>query len=60
MQKSHMKLAKSIRKFIRKEKMRFRREILDTKEREKLSSGLYKRFSKKPYEDKPNLQPSKK
>ena len=40
------KLPKSIRKYIRKEKARIRREILDLKEQEKLISELYKKFFK--------------
>ena len=35
------KLPKSIRKFIRKEKARIRREVLNLKEQEKLISELY-------------------
>lgn len=40
------KLPNSIRKFIRKEKTRIRREISDAKERENFISELYKRFSR--------------
>ncbi len=41
------KLPKSIRKFIRLEKARIRREILDFKEQEKLINDLYQKFFKK-------------
>ena len=40
------KLAKSTRKFIRKEKTRIRREVLSIKKQEELIGGLYKRFFK--------------
>lgn len=40
-------MPKSLRKFIRREKARIRREILDVKEQEKLISELYQRFTKK-------------
>jgi len=40
------KLPKSLRKFIRKEKARIRREDLDTKEQEKLISELYQKLFK--------------
>jgi hypothetical protein len=39
------KLPKSIRKFIRKEKARIRREVLDLKEQEKLISELYQKIA---------------
>jgi hypothetical protein len=39
-------LPKSLRKYIRKEKARIRREILDKKEQEKLISELYQKFFK--------------
>ena len=38
------KLPKSLRKFIRKEKARIRREVLDVKEQEKLINELYQNF----------------
>lgn len=38
------KLSKSIRKFIREEKARIRRKVLDLKEQEKLISELYQKF----------------
>ena len=40
------RMPKSLRKFIRKEKSRIRREILDIKEQEKLISGLYEKTLK--------------
>ncbi len=40
-------MPKSLRKFIRREKARIRREILDVKEQEKLISELNQRFIKK-------------
>jgi len=39
-------MPKSIRKFIRREKARIRREVLDIKEQEKLISQLYQRIFK--------------
>ena len=41
------KLAKSIRKHIRKEKARIRREVLSLKEQEKQIEELYKKIKKK-------------
>jgi len=38
------KLSKSIRKFIRKEKARIRRKVLDFKEQEKLVNELNQKF----------------
>ena len=38
----------SIRKYIRKEKARIRREILDIKEQEELINKLYNKVSKNP------------
>jgi hypothetical protein len=38
------KLPKSIRKYIRKEKARIRREVLDLAEQKRLIDELYKRF----------------
>jgi hypothetical protein len=51
-----VKLPKSIRKFIRKEKARIRKEILDLKEQERLIQDLYQKFSK--HENKRNIQKS--
>jgi hypothetical protein len=39
------KLPKSLRKYIRKEKARIRRQIFDFKEQEKLIDDLYKKLS---------------
>jgi len=39
------KLPKSIRKYIRKEKSRIRREIFDLEEQNKQINELYKKFS---------------
>jgi hypothetical protein len=44
-----VKLPKSIRKFIRKEKARIRREVLDLKEQERLIRELYQKFLKGNY-----------
>lgn len=41
------KLPKSVRKFIRKEKARIRREILDIKEQNNLIAELYEKIDKK-------------
>ena len=38
------RLQKSLRKFIRKEKARIRREVLSLSEQEKLIAELYKKF----------------
>ena len=40
------RMPKSSRKFIRKEKARIRREILDIKKQEELIAKIYKKFSK--------------
>jgi hypothetical protein len=40
------KLPRSIRKFIRKEKARIRREVLDLKEQEKQIKQLYEKFKR--------------
>ncbi len=50
---------KSIRKYIRKEKARIRREVLDIKEQEKLIQELYQKLFKKD-ESTRNLQLSNK
>jgi len=42
------KLPKSLRKYIRKEKARIRREVLDIKEQKRLIQELYKKFLKTP------------
>jgi hypothetical protein len=38
------KLPKSLRKYIRMEKARIRREVLDLKEQEKLINEIYQKF----------------
>jgi hypothetical protein len=43
---SRKKLPKSLRKFIRQEKARIRREVLDIKEQEKQIQKLYEKFLK--------------
>jgi hypothetical protein len=40
------KLPRSIRKFIRREKARIRREVLDLKEQEKQIKQLYEKFKR--------------
>jgi hypothetical protein len=57
------RLPKSLRKYIRQEKARIRREVLDIKEQEKLIQELYQKFFKKlkleqNYENRRNLQPN--
>lgn len=47
MAKPQIKLSKGIRKFIRTQKARIRREIFDIKEQERLIGELYQRFSPK-------------
>jgi len=49
------KLPKSIRKYIRKEKARIRREVLDLKKQEELISELYQKFLRQ-YENKRDIQ----
>ena len=41
-------MPKSIRKYIRQEKSRIRREVLDIKEQQKQVQELYKQFLKEP------------
>jgi len=53
------KLPKSLRKYIRQEKARIRREVLDSKEQEKLINELYKKILKQ-HENKRNLPTSDK
>lgn len=50
---------KSLRKYIRREKARIRREVLNLKEQEKLIQELYQKFLKQ-YADKRNLSTSNK
>jgi len=40
------KLPKGVRKYIRKEKARIRREVLDIKEQEELIQQLYEKFKR--------------
>jgi len=51
-----VKLPKSVRKYIRKEKARIRKEILDLKEQERLIQELYQKFLK--HENKRDIQKS--
>ena len=53
------KIPKSLRKHIRLEKARIRREVLDVKEQERLISELYQKLFKQD-ENKRDLQPSNK
>lgn len=53
------RLPGSLRKFIRQEKARIRREVLDIKKQEELINELYQKLLKKD-ENKRNLQPSNK
>lgn len=48
------KLPKSIRKYIRREKARIRREVLDVKEQKKLIEELYKKFMPQQLKEKKN------
>lgn len=43
------KLPKSLRKYIRREKARIRREVLNLEEQEKLIKQLYEKFTKNSY-----------
>ena len=59
------RLPKSLRKHIRQEKARIRREVLDIREQEKLIQELYQKFFEKlklkqNYENRRNLQFSNK
>jgi len=49
------RMAKSVRKFIRREKSRIRREVLDVKNQEEQIDKIYKDLN---YDNKRNLQPS--
>lgn len=49
-----IKLPKSIRKFIRKEKAKIRARVLDYKEQERLISEIYQKILKQ-YENKRNI-----
>ena len=48
-------MSKSLRKYIRQEKARIHRGVLDVKEQRKLSDNLYQKTSNQ-HEDKRNLQ----
>jgi len=50
------KLPKSIRKHIRKEKARLRREVLDVQEQERQIAQLYKQFLPKGRLEKPTVE----
>jgi hypothetical protein len=54
------RLTKSIRKFIRFEKARIRREVLDSKKQEELIQQLYKKFDKGVSDKKEISTPKKK
>ena len=47
----NQRLPKSLRKYIRQEKSRIRREVLDSKKQEKLLEELYKKFFREPAKD---------
>jgi hypothetical protein len=53
------RMPKGLRKHIRQEKARIRREVLDLKKQEELIKEIYQKVLKKD-EDKRNLQPSNK
>jgi hypothetical protein len=58
---ARLRLAKSQRKFIRREKARIRREFLDLKKQRELINELYAKLIKKEKDDdKSNLQSSHK
>ena len=50
----------SLRKYIRQEKARIRRQVLDLKEQKRLIDELYKKIIIKKDENKRDLQPSNK
>ncbi len=50
------RLPRSLRKFIRKEKARIRREVFDMKEQEKQIQELYQKFFKKLKNKEKSLQ----
>lgn len=54
------KLPRSIRKYIRKEKARIRREVFDLKEQDSLISKIYEKLFKKPEVKKEESQKPKK
>jgi len=46
MKKKRIKLPRGVRKYVRQEKARLRRGILDIEEQERLISELYKRYGR--------------
>ncbi len=52
------KLPKSLRKFIRREKARIRREVSDTKKQEELINHIYERLIRMVKEDKSSFPTS--
>ena len=50
------KLPKSLRKFIRKEKARIRREVLDLRKQEELISALYQKILKQYASELPSFK----
>jgi len=53
---SKKRLPRSQRKYIRQEKARVRREVLDLKKQQELINQLYQKFFKKPVLEKPTLK----
>ncbi len=54
------RLTKSVRKFIRFEKARIRREISDSKKQEELIQQLYERFNSKPIDQSVSIKRTQK
>ena len=54
------KFSKSVRKYIRQEKARIRREVLNSEKREELIQQLYKKFDKNISSKKESSVPKKK
>lgn len=50
----------SMRKYIRQEKARIRRQVLDLKEQKRLIDEMYKKIAPKKNDNKGNIQPSDK
>ena len=50
------RLPKSLRKFIRREKARIRREVLDLKEQERLIDEVYQKFLKTPIKSEKKIE----
>lgn len=57
--KYEKKLSKSLRKYIRKEKARIRREVLDVPEQKRLIAELYEQFLPKEHLEKPTVEAKK-